>query len=110
METNHSGGRVGCCHKSRYVCTLLTKNESIRIPVTPRVTHTHTHTHTPPQGEARITKVRTNVHARAAKTKNEDMKTERTRQDKSVRDCDERGTKCTGTTDEPHLIVKTWAT
>ena len=33
-----------------------------------------------------------------------------TRQDTSVRGCDERGTKCTGTTDEPHLIVKTWAT
>ena len=28
------------------------------------------------------------------------------RRDKSVRGCDERETKCTGTTDEPHLIVE----
>ena len=49
---------------------LLKKNESIRIPVTPRVTRKHTS----PRGEARTTKVRTNVRVRAAKTKNEDMK------------------------------------
>ena len=39
--------------------------------------------------------------ARRKDKKDEDM-----RRDKSVRGCDERETKCTGTTDEPHLIVE----
>ena len=69
------------------------------------------HTHTPPQGEAKI-KARTNVQMCAQqRQKNEDMR-RKTRRDKSVCvcGCDERETKCTGTTDETHLIAETWAT
>ena len=44
------------------------------------------------------------AQVRARGTKNEDM---RRRQDKTeVCDCDGKETKRTGTTDEPHLIVK----
>ena len=54
----------------------------------PRVTHTRL-----PEGR-RETKVRANVHVRAQKRQENE----------------ERGTKCTGTPDEAHLIIKTWAT
>ena len=78
--------------------------------MTPKVTHTHT----PPRGEAKRIKARTaqpmvvEVCAQQ-RQKDEDMR-RRTRRDKGVRGCNEKETKCTGTTDEPHLIVKTWAT
>ena len=34
----------------------------------------------------------------------------RTRNYKSVCGCDEEEAECTGTTNEPYLIIKTWAT
>ena len=84
---------------------MKTKHSERKL-VTPKVTHTHT----PPRGEAERIKARTVVEVCAQqRQKDEDMR-RRTRQDKGVCGGNEKETKCTGTTDETHLIVKTWAT
>ena len=67
------------------------------------------HTHTPPQGEAKI-RAGTNVQVCAQQRQKDEDVRRKTRRDKSVCGSDERETKCTGTTDETHLIVETWAT
>ena len=77
--------------------------------MTPKATHTHTHT--PPRGEAKTIKARTVVKVCAQQRQKDDDMRRRTGRDKSVCGCNEKETKCTGTTDEPHLIVKgVWQT
>ena len=80
------------------------KVQSKRIPVTTRGTHTHA---SPRGGKI---KARPNVQMCVQQGQKDEDVRRKTRLDKSVCGCDERETKCTGTTDETHLVVETWAT
>ena len=90
---------------SRDIRMYCKRSREKDIPQDPCDSKGYTHTHTPPRGEAKSAKARKDVHVCAQqRQQNEDM-TMGTGRDKGVSCCNERGVKCTGTTD-----VKTWAT